>query len=92
MRVGPPLDLARYARSQIEIIPAAEVGSFAYGALCAAFARIVNAHGDCETSGCQVCHELSLALEIVEAMEVRIGPDPDVPQQRGMNGVSPGGD
>lgn len=85
MRNPPPLDLGRFARSQIEVLPTADVGWFSFTALVASFYRIVNAHGDCETDGCPSCHEMAIALEIIDALTARLGSAPEgmpVPRQR----------
>ncbi len=82
----PPRDLGRFARAQIETLPTADVGWFTFTSLVASFYRIVNAHGDCELNGCQQCHEMSISLEIIDAMRERLGGVPDgvdVPRQRG---------
>lgn len=79
------LDLGQFARARIEELPQADVGWFTFTALVASFYRLVNAHGDCETDGCPECHELSIALEIIDALTARLGPAPEgmpVPRQR----------
>jgi hypothetical protein len=92
MRATPPLDPGRYASARIADLPHADVGWFTFTALVASFYRIVNAHGDCELDGCPQCHEMSIALEIIDALTARLGPAPDgmpVPRQRAKRPASP---